>query len=570
MPNSRGKAFVVVAVATALWLPSAAVAAPARDVTEFLCPRNTDEPFTDVAGTTHEVAINCLAAYGVVAGTSATTFSPSDRVTRGQLATMIARALALAGVPLDATDAGYLDLGDTVHADAINALTNLGVLSGKRPRQFAPNDRATRAQMATIGARALPEGILDPFPPDAFVDDEDVTAHEPAINQLAAVGIVTGIDAEHYDPDRPIGRGAVATIVARLLDVLIERGVMAPPTAAALVAAALVGAGDAGAGGSAFLREGGLPGLLCVQWDVDRPFTSAPTAAHVHSPGGAVLLTLPTPVVAPGDRVLSRQCVSDRNQQDIETLYADPPGHTVDVHTASSPDAAAQGELTTLATPLGTQLDADGGFAVVDVFADGRTVCVEVVYEGDDEPTAARLRRTDGSTIDLPPFAADAPVADGCVLADADQVADLGSDPSGWLVEVGADSTAVSGDLARSRLLAAALDGQQEAPDPGDSDGFGDALVDVVGDGLVCVTLSAQRLDRVTAAHIHRAPVGAAGPVVVALPAPVFGRAADCLDTDPALVAELAAAPDGFYVNVHTAAFPNGAVRGQLAEAQAQ
>jgi hypothetical protein len=551
VPINRGKAVVVVALVAVLSLPSPAAAAPARDVTEFLCPRTSEGPYTDVAGTTHEVAINCLTSLGVVSGTSATTFSPSDRVTRGQLATMIARAMALAGVPLDTSDAGYLDIGGTVHADAINALTNLGVLTGKRPRQFAPDDRATRAQMATIGARSLPEGTLDPSAPDAFVDDEGATAHEQSINQLAAVGIVTGVDAQHYEPDRPIGRGAVATIVARLLDFMIERGFVVPPTAVATLAAALVSAADPTARGSVFVVQGGLPGLLCVQWNIDAPFSSTPTAAHVHSPNGAVLLNLPPPAPSP-------RCVSDRNQQDIETLFADPAQHTVDVHTSSTSDAAVRGQLTTLATPLGTQLAPDGGAAFVDVYADGRTICVDIAAEGDGSSTIARLRRGDNAAIAVP--------VRGCVLGDTALVADIATNPASWSVEAQTNGFPADGALERSRLLSADLGGGEEVPGPGDTDGFGDALVDVVGDGLMCVMVSAQRVDRVTAAHIHRGAQGVAGPVVVPLPAPVFGHAGGCIDADPALVADVVADPSQFYVNVHTAAFPSGAIRGQLAE----
>lgn len=70
------------------------------------------------------------------------------------------------------------------------------------------------------------------------------------------------------------------------------------------------------------------------------------------------------------------------------------------------------------------------------------------------------------------------------------------------------------------------------------------------------------------AAHIHEAPAGADGPVVVPLTAPdASGKASGCTPVDAALVGRIAANPANFYVNVHTSDFPAGAVRGQLSGA---
>jgi CHRD domain len=71
------------------------------------------------------------------------------------------------------------------------------------------------------------------------------------------------------------------------------------------------------------------------------------------------------------------------------------------------------------------------------------------------------------------------------------------------------------------------------------------------------------------AAHIHEAPVGEAGPVVV----PLFTQPVNsatvprtCLaGLDKNLLKDILRNPENYYVNVHNAAFPNGAVRGQLA-----
>jgi Cu/Zn superoxide dismutase len=66
------------------------------------------------------------------------------------------------------------------------------------------------------------------------------------------------------------------------------------------------------------------------------------------------------------------------------------------------------------------------------------------------------------------------------------------------------------------------------------------------------------------AAHIHKAPKGKAGPVVVAL-GTTF-KLAGCTKAAAAIAAAIAKTPGAYYVNVHTRAHPAGALRGQLHE----
>jgi len=117
------------------------------------------------------------------------------------------------------------------------------------------------------------------------------------------------------------------------------------------------------------------------------------------------------------------------------------------------------------------------------------------------------------------------------------------------------------------RKLQTSLSGAVEVPGPGDTDGRGAATVTVnPGKNQICYTLSVRNIDRATGAHIHEAAPGAAGPVVVPLKAPSTGSANGCVTVARELAMEILKTPSDYYVNVHNAAFPAGAVRGQLAK----
>ncbi len=122
--------------------------------------------------------------------------------------------------------------------------------------------------------------------------------------------------------------------------------------------------------------------------------------------------------------------------------------------------------------------------------------------------------------------------------------------------------------------LTATLSGKNEVPGPGDPDGTGTANVSITrpatGTGQICfqITVSGITLPA-AAAHIHMGAAGVAGPVVVPFSAPdAQGKASGCVSgVDPALIQSILTNPAGFYVNVHTSDFPNGALRGQLTAA---
>lgn len=114
--------------------------------------------------------------------------------------------------------------------------------------------------------------------------------------------------------------------------------------------------------------------------------------------------------------------------------------------------------------------------------------------------------------------------------------------------------------------MTARLTGAAEVS-PGDTKGSGTVQVTLnPAKGEVCYDLTVKDIQEATAAHIHDGAMGKDGPVKVALDAPKTGSAKGCKSADAAVIKAIMEHPANYYVNVHNAAFPKGAVRGQLAK----
>ena len=112
------------------------------------------------------------------------------------------------------------------------------------------------------------------------------------------------------------------------------------------------------------------------------------------------------------------------------------------------------------------------------------------------------------------------------------------------------------------------IDGATGKANAGDTNGYGIATVSVVSRDKICFTLFVIRIGAPTAAHIHVAPPGVNGGVVIPLtPVPGSGNpgtSSGCVAGDPKVIAKIRKKPDQFYVNVHNKRYPAGAIRGQL------
>ena len=147
---------------------------------------------------------------GLTSGCGVDLFCPGDLVTRGEVATWIARAFAL-----PATENDYFtDDGASGHQANINRTTAAGITEGCGATTFCPTAFASRGELATWLVRAL---NLPPTSSDYFTDDA-TSVHQANINALAEAGIATGCGAGLYCPGAAVLRGPLASFLHRAFD----------------------------------------------------------------------------------------------------------------------------------------------------------------------------------------------------------------------------------------------------------------------------------------------------------------------------------------------------------------
>jgi hypothetical protein len=126
---------------------------------------------------------------------------------------------------------------------------------------------------------------------------------------------------------------------------------------------------------------------------------------------------------------------------------------------------------------------------------------------------------------------------------------------------------------AGSTKLTAKLKGNEEVPGPGDKNGKGDIVLRVnPKKNKVCFRLTFENIEPPMAGHIHKGVAGVKGPIKVTLfedPVGLPGPTAEgCVRKLKArLLRRIKRSPQKFYVNLHNAEFPDGAIRGQLERA---
>jgi hypothetical protein len=193
--------------------------------------RVTSAGFTDTAESVFATEIDCVVWWKIASGRSASSYGPELSTNRAQMATFFANLILESGGELPENPSSpFSDTERSVHSHSINALAAAGVVAGTSDTTYSPSRSVTRAQMATFISRTYEYLTGEELVGDRdYFDDDTGSVHENAINAIAQVGITGGDAGGNFRPQGTVTRGAMAAFLARTLDLLVDTGFAEPP-----------------------------------------------------------------------------------------------------------------------------------------------------------------------------------------------------------------------------------------------------------------------------------------------------------------------------------------------------
>ena len=164
--------------------------------------------------------ITCIYNLGVTTGTSATTYTPAAFVTREMMASFIMRLYrSLTGLTPPTVALPFTDVPATSFAvDDIAQLFGLGITTGTSATTYSPYDQVTREQMVTFLGRLyeLVRGAPAPVVETPFTDTDDLTWSAEFVASMYGIGVTTGTTSTTFSPYDNVTREQVAALLARL------------------------------------------------------------------------------------------------------------------------------------------------------------------------------------------------------------------------------------------------------------------------------------------------------------------------------------------------------------------
>ena len=189
--------------------------APARE------PEKPAVSFSDIAGHWAEGSIKQAVSEGIVAGYPDETFRPNHSVTRAEFTVMLAGALKSDGTGAGLQFKDQNKLGAWTKR-AVALAVQAGIVSGYKDGSFRPDAKITRAEMASMIARAL-KVPLEANGQTGFADNEDIPKWaRGAVEATRKLDIVGGRGGNKFVPNDTATRSEAVVMLLRMLDRVSE------------------------------------------------------------------------------------------------------------------------------------------------------------------------------------------------------------------------------------------------------------------------------------------------------------------------------------------------------------
>jgi chondroitin AC lyase len=173
--------------------------------------------FTDIAGHWGEDSIISAAGKKLITGYPDGTFKPNSPVTRAEFTVMLVNALQLKESRSDLLFTDRAKIG-TWAKRAVTKAVEAGIVGGYDDGSFRPEARITRAEMASMSARAL-ELSLDEGGTTSFADDGVIPEWaKGAVNVIHKLGIVSGRGDNKFVPNDTATRTEAVVMLLNMLE----------------------------------------------------------------------------------------------------------------------------------------------------------------------------------------------------------------------------------------------------------------------------------------------------------------------------------------------------------------
>lgn len=189
------------------------------DGTTTLEIEDRSKVFEDARGHWASDAIAFVSSREICNGTTATTFSPDTKITRGMLVKILHN---LEGNPLRESTSQFADVApDAWFADSIQWAVDSGIVMGFGNNRFAPEKQITREEVAVIlyryaGSPALNGEYLN------FNDADQVSAYaDAAVRWAVENGIITGTNTATLNPKGTATRAQTAVMIMRFMNTIM-------------------------------------------------------------------------------------------------------------------------------------------------------------------------------------------------------------------------------------------------------------------------------------------------------------------------------------------------------------